>query len=535
MRKGCRQQFFCTVFLLRTPLSFILPTPGSLSAKSRIMLSTEETLATLRREMRPLLETAMESVLTKVRRALEGAEQERADGLVQVAGERAKVFTEVAEERAKGLAEVDSQRTELLREIAAMRMHREAQEGRVQLNVGGHRFETSVQALRRIPHTFFDAYFSGRYAQDVCNDGSIFVDRDGEHFGHVLEYMRDGHVSVAEAGARPSVSLLRTLKREFGFYCIELCTEQPEPGTYPAQADLVFVVGGEGDGFQVLSSMKRYDIISGQWVVAAAMSTARRVFGTCAVAGKLYVTGGRNGGSNYLSSVEKYSPSTDTWSSVTPLATAHCYHAAVAMGPAMYVLGGFVDGAFTGRVQKFDSTQGTWREVAPMPEARFAHAACVIGSDIYVFGGCDNIHKQRDSVFMYDTFANIWTTLAPMPTFGVHPGVPTLDDRIYLAGMGGSGQNAHIFDPASGVWSSLTPTMHNRQQGSLFVLGGCVHAAGGHDILSSVERYDGGTDTWTAAADMLEDRRLFGAVTIPAARPAEGQNFFDVLIAKATG
>jgi hypothetical protein len=54
----------------------------------------------------------------------------------------------------------------------------------------------------------------------VCNDGSIFVDRDGERFGHVLEYMHDGHLSVAEAGARPSLSLLRALKCEFGFYSI---------------------------------------------------------------------------------------------------------------------------------------------------------------------------------------------------------------------------------------------------------------------------------------------------------------------------
>jgi hypothetical protein len=70
--------------------------------------------------------------------------------------------------------------------------HKEAQEGRVELNISGYHFETSVQTLRRIPHTFFDAYFSSRYAQDVCNDGSIFVDRDGKHFGHVLEYMCDG-------------------------------------------------------------------------------------------------------------------------------------------------------------------------------------------------------------------------------------------------------------------------------------------------------------------------------------------------------
>jgi hypothetical protein len=74
-----------------------------------------------------------------------------------------------------------------------------------------------VQTLRCAPHTFFDAYFSGRYAQDVCLDGSIFVDRDGEHFGHVLEYMREGVVSVA-SGVEPSVSLLRALKRAFGYY-----------------------------------------------------------------------------------------------------------------------------------------------------------------------------------------------------------------------------------------------------------------------------------------------------------------------------
>jgi hypothetical protein len=90
-----------------------------------------------------------------------------------------------------------------------------------------------VQTLRRFPHTFFDAYFSGQYAQDVCDDGSIFVDRDGTHFGHVLEYMRDGVVSVANPDARPSMSLLRALKHEFCFYCIELRA--------PLQPDLALI------------------------------------------------------------------------------------------------------------------------------------------------------------------------------------------------------------------------------------------------------------------------------------------------------
>jgi hypothetical protein len=177
------------------------------------MQSMEETLAAMRREMRPFLKIAMEGVLTKVRGVLEKAERQRDQGLVEVAEERANGLAEVAEERNKGLAEVDARRAELHREVAALQMHQAAHEGRVELNIGGYRFETSVHTLRRVPHTF-DAYFSGRYAQDVCADGRIFVDRDAAHFGHVLEYMRDGVVSVVEPGAHPSITLLRALKRE---------------------------------------------------------------------------------------------------------------------------------------------------------------------------------------------------------------------------------------------------------------------------------------------------------------------------------
>jgi hypothetical protein len=187
------------------------------------MQSTEETLEAMRRKMQPLLETVMEGVLTQVRGVLEEAKHQCTQGLAEVA----KGLADVAEERAKGLTEVDARWAELHCEVTSMQMHQAAQEGRVELNIGGFRFETSVQTLRRVPHTFFDAYFSGRYAQDVCADGSVFVDWDGEHFGHILEYMRDGVVSVAEPGAQPSVSLLRALKREFGFYSIELCAEQP--------------------------------------------------------------------------------------------------------------------------------------------------------------------------------------------------------------------------------------------------------------------------------------------------------------------
>ena len=64
---------------------------------------------------------------------------------------------------------MDQHRTQGLAKVAAERT--EGLAGCVELNIGGYRFKTSVPSLRRVPHTFFDAYFSGRYAQDVCGDG----------------------------------------------------------------------------------------------------------------------------------------------------------------------------------------------------------------------------------------------------------------------------------------------------------------------------------------------------------------------------
>jgi hypothetical protein len=331
-------------------------------------------LTVLEKELQAALDTAVKGLVATARTRLEGAvadvAEERAKGLAEVAKERAKGLAEVVEERAESLAEVDARKEELGREIAAMQKHKEAQEGRVKLNIGGYCFETSVQTLRRISHTFFDAYFSGRYAQDVCNDGSIFVDRDGEHFGHVLEYMRDGVVAVAAPNARPDVSLLRALKREFGFYCIELLVG-PEP-----ESALVF--GGCGVHGR-LKSMERYDVFLERWSTGAAMGTERTYFGTCVLnTGDVYVTGGVDNNVGRLSSAEMYSPSSDTWTPVASMPQARSRHVAVAIDQTIYVLGGVRVGGFTASTIMFDTTKGTWNEVAPMPGVCDSPTACAV-------------------------------------------------------------------------------------------------------------------------------------------------------------
>jgi hypothetical protein len=224
-----------------------------------------------------------------------------------------------------------------------------------------------VQSLLRIPHTFFDAYFIGRYAQDVCTDGSIFVDRDGQHFGHVLEYMRDGVVSVAEPGARPSIDLLRALKREFGFYCIELCVEQEALQELP---ECAYVIGGSGLDDDYLTSVERYDALSGRWSVAAAMGTGRRGCGVCVLSGGIYVTGG-------IRELMRFDPATDTWCTLEPLPMDMKAGASFVLDGILYASGG---GNRNSNVKRYDVTNDTWTAVADMLHGRKFFGAVTIGS-----------------------------------------------------------------------------------------------------------------------------------------------------------
>ncbi|KAK3446434.1 hypothetical protein EUGRSUZ_A02129 [Eucalyptus grandis] len=64
----------------------------------------------------------------------------------------------------------------------------------VRLSIGGKKFSTTVDTLsQREPDSMLAAMFSGRHV--VCRDpdtGYVFVDRDGKHFRHILNWLRDG-------------------------------------------------------------------------------------------------------------------------------------------------------------------------------------------------------------------------------------------------------------------------------------------------------------------------------------------------------
>uniref|UniRef100_A0A1J3HI57 FH protein interacting protein FIP2 n=1 Tax=Noccaea caerulescens TaxID=107243 RepID=A0A1J3HI57_NOCCA len=84
----------------------------------------------------------------------------------------------------------------------------------VRLNIGGNKFCTTIDTLtNREPDSMLAAMFSGRHAMSQeSKSGYVFIDRDGTHFRHILNWLRDG---IAPSLSDPDCS---ELLREADYY-----------------------------------------------------------------------------------------------------------------------------------------------------------------------------------------------------------------------------------------------------------------------------------------------------------------------------
>jgi len=65
---------------------------------------------------------------------------------------------------------------------------------KIKLDVGGKIFSTSLTTLTSQPNSMLAAMFSGRHVLQKDDDGSIFIDRSGDLFGFILEWLRNPHL-----------------------------------------------------------------------------------------------------------------------------------------------------------------------------------------------------------------------------------------------------------------------------------------------------------------------------------------------------
>ena len=71
----------------------------------------------------------------------------------------------------------------------------------VKLNVGGQMYSTSRATLTKYSTSMLATMFSDRQSGSLIKDksGTVFIDRDGHLFAHILEWLRTGHVRLCNA------------------------------------------------------------------------------------------------------------------------------------------------------------------------------------------------------------------------------------------------------------------------------------------------------------------------------------------------
>lgn len=256
------------------------------------------------------------------------------------------------------------------------------------------------------------------------------------------------------------------------------------------------------------------------WATAAPIPVGRYLMAGATTTGcTLYAIGGLISGSTPSQNVDVYNPSNDAWTARAPMPEALGGLQAANVGATIYVVGGYGSGlAISSANHIYNALTNSWSTGAPIPNpggiATAAEAA--YNGKVYVIGGDDGDLNSNTTNYEYDPATNTWTTRAAMPTARENNVAVTLNNRIYVAGgvqvqisLDGL-RTFEAYDPVANSWTALPMMTDPRISPGIatdgvyvYVFGGSTsYSAGGQD-LTSVERYDPATNTWTTLPDAM--------------------------------
>src|SRR6266508_1232748 len=177
------------------------------------------------------------------------------------------------------------------------------------------------------------------------------------------------------------------------------------------------------------------------------------------------------------------------------------------------------------------SAQGKWTALAPVPAVGTGVEGMQvgrIGNLIVAAYGLDEGVGDTNTTRIYDIDADAWSTgtSAPLPERSEGTAV-TKGGALYA--IGGRGLGAVLADvdryrPATDTWESLTDMPTPRAGLAAAVVGRAIYVIGGRNSpggpcsqgpggeLSTVERFDIPTQTWSTVAPLLSARSDLGAI-----------------------
>jgi hypothetical protein len=103
-------------------------------------------------------------------------------------------------------------------------MTSKANDNIIKLNVGGFKYETTLDTIEKGGISMLANMFSGRHSMKPDQDGYYFIDRNGEIFKYIIKYLRDGKLNLDD------LCLVRDVLDEAEYFnitgLVDLCNQK---------------------------------------------------------------------------------------------------------------------------------------------------------------------------------------------------------------------------------------------------------------------------------------------------------------------
>jgi hypothetical protein len=256
--------------------------------------------------------------------------------------------------------------------------------------------------------------------------------------------------------------------------------------SYVESGGKFYLAGGKTTAHQV------YDPVANAWSSAAPLPQALDHIQAAAVGGRIFYVGGlQSFPSPHVGTVSIYDFAADEFSSGEPMPESRARGAggvAVYDGK-IYVAGGLHDGTSVPWFDVYDPVANSWTELPDMPRARDHAQAAIVGTRLYMIGGRNTVRIGANDY--YDFASGKWVTgSAPLPTLRAGFATGAIGKRIYvIGGEGGGGtfDEVEMYNTVADTWKSMTPMPTARhgiqgvvwKSGILIADGGTKQGGGG--------------------------------------------------------
>ncbi|XP_063807372.1 BTB/POZ domain-containing protein KCTD14 isoform X1 [Pseudophryne corroboree] len=131
----------------------------------------------------------------------------------------------------------------------------------VQLNIGGDVYTTTLATLKKYQGSKLFEMFNGQPKLRTDSAGRYFIDREGKHFAHILEYLRNGQV--------PSQCILEVYKEAL-FYEIQPLVKKLEEtpqifGEQVGRKQFLARVPNYSENIEVMIRIARAEVVASRY------------------------------------------------------------------------------------------------------------------------------------------------------------------------------------------------------------------------------------------------------------------------------